>query len=276
MGDDIYVFDIGEGFQRQLKAAGLSPSNVRAIFLSHHHIDHVGGLMPFIVSRWAIGIHKNIPVIGPPGTNAMVDGILAGSVPIEQAPLAAGNGPGRTIASTVTRSELPAGPSAPVEIYADENIRVTTIGVDHFHDTDGKLSSTVFSYAFRAQIGTHSVVYSGDTGPSANLATLAKGSDLLVSEVMDRGATKQALEHMPLPAAYREGLMRHMDIEHMTPQHVARIARAAGVKQLVLTHLVPGRDDEQGGQGYIDDIQTNYRGPVVVARDGQRFAIPAD
>ena len=206
----------------------------------------------------------------------MVDGILAGSLPIEQAPLAAGDGPGRTITSTVTRLELPAQPSAPVEIYADEKIKVTTIGVDHFHDTDGKLSSTVFSYAFRAQIGDHSVVYSGDTGPSANLATLAKGSDLLVSEVMDRAATKRALDHMPLPAAYRDGLMRHMDIEHMTPQHVARIARVAGVKQLVLTHLVPGRDDDQGNQGYIDNIQMEYRGSVVVARDGQRFAIPAN
>lgn len=273
VGDDIYVFDIGEGFQRQLRAAGLSTANVRAVFLSHQHIDHVGGLMPFIVSRWATGLRKSIPVIGPPGTNALVDGILAGSVPIEHAPLAAGSGPGVTIASTVARSELPAGPSAPVEVYADENIKVTAIGVDHFHDADGQVSSTVFSYAFRAQIGDHSVVYSGDTGSSDNLATLAKGSDILVSEVMDRAATKKALDAMPLPPAYRDGLMQHMDIEHMTPTEVGHIARKAEVKHLVLTHLVPGRDEEQSDQGYIKDMQTEYTGPVSVARDGQRFPI---
>jgi ribonuclease BN (tRNA processing enzyme) len=55
VGKAVYLFDAGDGAQRQLAAANLPLESVRAIFLSHHHIDHNGGLAPIGSPR-----HRNI------------------------------------------------------------------------------------------------------------------------------------------------------------------------------------------------------------------------
>ena len=51
---NIYLFDIGAGTQRRLAEAGINPRQVRAIFLSHMHIDHTGDLAPFLLNRWVL------------------------------------------------------------------------------------------------------------------------------------------------------------------------------------------------------------------------------
>ena len=47
----VYLFDTGDGAQRRLAEAALSIHAVRAVFISHHHIDHDGGLAPLLVTR---------------------------------------------------------------------------------------------------------------------------------------------------------------------------------------------------------------------------------
>lgn len=271
VGDAVYLFDVGEGTQRQMKAAGLSLANVHAIFLSHHHLDHVGGLAPLLVNRWIMTLPKAVAVIGPPGTKAMTAGIVAASQPIERAPLNLDSSPPRAIATTFVAIDLPADTPAPVEIYRDEHIRVLAIAVDHYHRADGHVSAEARSYAFRIEGGGRSIVFSGDTGPSVGLERLAQHADLLVSEVMDRPAITRAITAMRLPPAAQAGFLRHMDLDHLTPPQVGAIAARAGVGALVLTHLVPGRDEEADTSGYVAGLSTNYHGPVTVARDGQKF-----
>jgi ribonuclease BN (tRNA processing enzyme) len=48
----VYLFDVGDGVQRQLAAAGLPLTSVKAVFISHHHMDHNAGLGPLVMSRW--------------------------------------------------------------------------------------------------------------------------------------------------------------------------------------------------------------------------------
>lgn len=271
IGNAIYLFDTGEGTQRQLQAAGLQLGQVRAIFLSHHHIDHVGGLGPLLVSRWAQQMFTPVPVIGPPGTKAMIDGIVTAAQPVESAPLLLGGGPPHPVATTVVASDLPASLPVPTEVFHDANIRVSAIIVDHYHRVDGSVSIAAQSYAYRIEAGGRSMVFSGDTGPSAGLARLAANADLLVCEVMDRPAIVAAFAATPMPSAARAGFMRHMDLDHLTPLEVGNIAAHAHVKALVLTHLVPGRDGKRGTAGYTAGIAPTYPGPVTVASDGDRF-----
>lgn len=271
VGDAVYLFDVGEGAQRQLKASGLPLAGIRAIFLSHHHLDHVGGLAPLLVSRWILAIPQPVPVIGPPGTKAMMAGIVAASQPIEHAPLNLDSAPPRAIATTFFATDLPANTPAPVEVYRDERIRVLAIAVDHYHRADGQVSTAARSYAFRIEGGGRSIVFSGDTGPSVGLERLARGADLLVSEVLDRSAINRSIARMHLPPAAEAGFLRHMDLDHLTPPEVGTIAARAGVRSLVLTHLVPGRDEETDTDGYVAGLSAIYKGPVAVARDGQRF-----
>lgn len=270
VGDAVYLFDTGDGTQRQMAAAGLPLGEVRAVFLSHHHLDHVGGLGPILVNRWIFGLAP-IPVFGPPGTAEMTRGIVVAAQPTERAPLAIGGGPVRPIAATVTATDLPARLAAPREVYRDANIRVLAVTVDHYHEADGRVSAAASSYAYRIEAGGRVFVFSGDTGPSASLEVLAKGADILISEVMDRSAISAALGRMALPARARAAFLLHMDLDHLTPPQVGAIARRAGVKSVVLTHLVPGRDEETGTAGYTAGMAREFTGPVTVARDGDRF-----
>ena len=54
------------------------------------------------------------------------------------------------------------------------------------------------------------------------------------------------------------------------PEDIGRLAAAAGVKKVVLTHFVPGRDGEPDS-AYVDGVALHYKGPVVAARDLMEF-----
>ncbi len=108
VGDAVYLFDTGDGIQRQLAAANLSVASVRAVFLSHHHIDHIGGLAPFLVTRWLIVSRDPLPVIGPPGTVSLVTGIAQAFHGVELAPITIGAAPMPPIVGSTKPEDLPA------------------------------------------------------------------------------------------------------------------------------------------------------------------------
>ncbi len=269
----VYLFDAGDGTQRQLAAAGLSLHAIRAVFVSHHHIDHVGGLAPLLVTRWLLNERAPLPVIGPPGTTAMMDGIAAGYRATELAPITIGGPPIPAIRTTLAPQELSGTLDVPTLVYQDANIRVLAITNDHYHFPPGSASAIAArSYAFRIETAGRTIVYTGDSGPSAHLEALAAGCDLLVSEVIDMQAMAAVLARAAdIPAAARAPMMAHMIQDHLTPENVARLAAAAGAKRVVLTHLSPGMDDETGTAGYIAGMAAIYRGPVSVASDLDRF-----
>jgi ribonuclease BN (tRNA processing enzyme) len=93
------------------------------------------------------------------------------------------------------------------------------------------------------------MVYTGDTGPSSELARWAKGCALLLAECS-------------LPEAMA------MDI-HLTPERAGELANAAGAGELVLTHFYPPVENSDPARG----AATRFHGPVTVAADGDRFTI---
>ena len=123
-------------------------------------------------------------------------------------------------------------------------------------------------FAYRIDAADRSVVYTGDTGPSEAVIRLARGADILISEVVDVEATLQYLtDQMGLPPARLGAQDRFQREAHLTPQEVGRIAREAGVGMVVLTHLVPGLDSERDTRRYSDGVRAEFAGPVVVASD---------
>jgi ribonuclease BN (tRNA processing enzyme) len=93
------------------------------------------------------------------------------------------------------------------------------------------------------------LVYTGDTGPSADLARWASGCSLLLAECS-------------LPETMA------IDI-HLTPEQAGDLAQAAGASRLVLTHFYPPVETPDPASV----AATRYRGPVTAAADGDRFTI---
>jgi ribonuclease BN (tRNA processing enzyme) len=93
------------------------------------------------------------------------------------------------------------------------------------------------------------LVYTGDTGPSSELARWAGGCDLLLAECS-----------LPKEMA--------MDI-HLTPEQAGDLAKESGAKRLVLTHFYPPVETSDPAR----TAGTRFSGPVTAARDGERFTI---
>jgi ribonuclease BN (tRNA processing enzyme) len=65
--------------------------------------------------------------------------------------------------------------------------------------------------------------------------------------------------------------MAHLQQDHLTPAQVGHLAAAAHVKSVVLTHIVPGADDETTTSQYTDGVKEQFAGPVTAAADLDRF-----
>jgi ribonuclease BN (tRNA processing enzyme) len=154
---------------------------------------------------------------------------------------------------------------------------VTAVENCHYHFSKGSPGyQWQQSFAFRIQTPDRSIVFSGDTGPCGDvLSKFAAGADILVHEVIDLDGIQAQLNERVTKGDYQrkgqmEALMNHMRTEHTTPEEVGRVAKAAGVKMVVLSHLVTG-NVTNGDKAYIDAVGKSYSGPVVVARDLMEF-----
>jgi ribonuclease BN (tRNA processing enzyme) len=113
------------------------------------------------------------------------------------------------------------------------------------------------------------VVFGGDTGPSDNLIELASGANILVHEVID-SAWVELLLPSPRDDA-QEGLYQHLIRAHTLVEDVGPIAEAAGVRTLVLSHLVPGNWPEFRWQR----AQRGFSGKLIVGRDLDSISLRA-
>ena len=93
------------------------------------------------------------------------------------------------------------------------------------------------------------LVYTGDTGPDARVSALARGADVLLAE-----CSFPEREAVP---------------NHLTPLGAAGLARAAGVRRLILTHFYPSLDPEEARA----EAALGFDGTIELARDGARFLL---
>lgn len=259
-----YLIDAGDGVTRQLALAGRSSAEVKAVFLTHLHADHSAGVASLIGFRWSFAATgaklPPLAIYGPPGTRELRDGALAFLAPSTrifraQAPVAP------PMADIVNAEDV-----APGVIYKDENITVTA--VENSHYATMRMPATAGhgvdrSYSLRFETPYGSVVFTGDAGPGESLARLARGADLLVSEIIDIDGMLRFIERSTkLPDHARGPLIAHMTEEHMAAGALARLASEAGVKRVLLTHFAtpaafappPGALSAAIRRGYAGDV----------------------
>lgn len=120
--------------------------------------------------------------------------------------------------------------------------------VGPFTVTTCRAAHPVEAYSIRIDAGGESIVYSGDTGPNDALVDLARGADIALFEASFVGRDN--------PPAL-----------HLSGADAGRIAREAGVRHLVLTHLVGWNDPAQ----VLAEAQAEFDGPITIAAPDRRF-----
>ena len=265
-GDQAILIDAGDGAAEQLAKAGVPLTRIRTVFLSHMHFDHIGGLFAVLGLRFQINSPGKVTIYGPPGTKRLVDGLVAAMQPFAEAGAGIPGQPLRLPESSVDVVEITGGQTVKVG-----NVSVTAATNTHYSYPAGSADAERFqSLSFRFDLPDRSIVYTGDTGPSSNVERLARGADLLVSEVIDpEAAAATVLQLTPnLPPPALATLKQHMAEQHLTPDQVGILAHAAGVKKVVLTHNGLSADGAERAKALI---ATKYSGTVVAAHDLDRF-----
>lgn len=270
VGDKVYLIDAGSGVAPALVAAGIRPGEVKTIFLTHLHYDHVGGLADLIAYDWLTRSSVPILIYGPPTTGRFVDavvdflriplGIFAVQIP-----------PTGPVAAGIDAHDLDT--SGQKTIYQDDRVRVSAVENSHYATmpTHGRPPGAARSFAYRFDTPGRSFVFTGDTGPSAAVEQLAAGADVLVSEVLDPDALAALLTSLKSDPDQKASFIAHMEQEHLAPEAIGRLAAKAGVKMVILSHIGPGDDSETDLRRYTAGVRKYFSGPVIAAKDGDEF-----
>ena len=229
------LLDTGVGLDmvRLLIAAECEPAEVRDIFVSHQHMDHMGGLEPLLL--WNI-ISALRSQRYPPTDETRVYADRRVLAAIEELFGAISTAVPRLFSDKLRWVEAADG--EPAELRG--GARLTTFLVDHQPHGAGAMGCMV------ERDGTR-LVYSGDTRPSKRLIDAARGADVLIHE--SGGLDAQADE------VHRLG--------HSTAGDAGRVAAAAGVGRLVLTH-VPA---DLLAEAMLAEARAAFGGSVELASD---------
>jgi ribonuclease BN (tRNA processing enzyme) len=197
------LLDVSADAPHRMAQEGLDWPNLDAIWISHFHLDHIGGLTPFLFSlKWAPQTRnrsKPLRIFGPKGLRGIVDAVNDS------------NDYG-LFKQVFNVDIVEVAPNAEFEILP--NMNATTLSTPH----------TKESLALRLKLDDSKLfVYTSDTGFSEDLAPFAKDAALLLMECSFR-RNKPVEKHLELADAMR-------------------LAQQCAPAKLVLTHLYPEWDN---------------------------------
>ncbi|HLB08054.1 MAG TPA: ribonuclease Z [Gemmatimonadaceae bacterium] len=270
------LFDCGEGTQRQMMRYGISFA-LNDVFITHFHGDHIIGVIGLFRTLALQGRTEPMRMYGPRGAARVLKGAAQFGVdrvgfPVEISEVA----PGERIAregyaiipfATAHSGELSLGytiaeedrkgrfdpdraralgiPEGPLwgKIHKGESVTLDDGRVIEPHVLVGPRRSG------------RAVAISGDTRPSEATVEAARGADLLIHEATfaDEEAGRAA------------------ETGHSTAREAARVAVAAGVRRLALTHF-SARYSRDPGE-LLREAREVFE-EVVLARDGMEIEIP--
>lgn len=253
VGGEYLVFDTGRGIVRSFAQRAIALADTAALFITHHHYDHIGELADFMISSWLEGRRRRLPIFGPPGT-ARIHSLLVEQVYDRDLEFRTGErGDGFAHGEVAeVRTGL---------VHETPAWRVSCEEMVHGHalfGPDFRARWTCLGYRLEAQGRIVSI--SGDGVRSEALLRLARGADLHVQCCY---LPASALTTPPLRALAEHTLA--------CSDTAGRIAAEAGVKRLILTHfraMTPAMLAE-----VERDVRRDFDGPVALARDLDEFVV---
>lgn len=243
-GKATILVDSGGGSALRFGESGAQMHDLDMILFTHLHADHSADFPALVKSSYFEKRTRPLPVCGPAGNE-----LFPATSEFVRALFDAKTGAFRYLYDFITPGEasytLQSHDVEPVTavistVYSDDRLKISAVSVEH---------GPVPALAWRIDSAGKSIVFSGDTnGNGDTLQRLAQQADLLVAHnAVPEGAT---------------GVARNL---HMPPSVIGRIAAAAHVQQLVLSHRMLrtlGREEET--RRYIKKF---FSGPVSFADD---------
>jgi ribonuclease Z len=272
---DGFLFDPGEGTQRQFTLAGVSPAHVTRICITHFHGDHCLGLPGIILRVANDGGPLPIPIHFPASGESWFGRLRFATIGQDEVPVDAlpFSGDGEVVLHTDDTSTLVArrlrhrvdaygyrlverdGRRMLPERLAAHGIAGPAVGR---LQREGMLDvgGTTVSLADVSEVRRGQVfAFVMDTAWCDAAVELAAGADLLVCESTFLQADAEL--------AVRYG--------HLTAREAGRLAHEAGARRLLLTHFSARYTDPSA---FADEAATEFPGDIVVAADLVRVAVP--
>jgi ribonuclease BN (tRNA processing enzyme) len=251
-----YLIDAGYGTTLRLVEAHFPLPQLRTLFITHNHSDHnlEAAILPY--NAWAVGLKTPVDIYGPDGIEAVVShGLEANRFDIETRIADEGR---PDLFGLVHAHRYAEGP-----VFTGGGVTVTALRNEHppIHD----------SFALKFDFGGFKIVFSGDTHYFPPLAAFANGADVLVHEV----AYEPALRRLAARSPNADTLLSHLRNAHTMAEDVGRVAAAAGVKTLVLSHLTPGDDPAITPADWIGAVRGGgYAGTIILGHDLLEIRLP--
>lgn len=252
-----FMFDVGRGAIRGVGAKGLPIASIGPLFISHHHVDHIGELANYLITSWIEGRRQPLKVYAPPGTTAIVDTLFKGVYDRDIAFRTEGETAfGPFVGADIT--ELKGGQSV-----EGEGWRARCEEVEHGHGLAGfgpVFRSRWTCFAWRLEAEGKAFSFSGDTVMCDGVVRAAKDVDLHL-QCCYLPASRLTTPHM-------QGVGRYTLACSDT---AGKIAAKAGAKRLVLTHFNKQTTKEMLAE-IAADVRRDYAGPVELSNDLDSFS----
>ena len=242
-GDHKFLLDCGPGAPANFTSLEIPFAYVDKVFLTHHHVDHIGGLDHFWIGGWTYGRRTPLRVWGPAGTDAIIEhfkGIYEWDIETR-----------RRVFETLAGSEIECAEYDEGVVYDDDGLKITAFIVDHTPPQN--------TYGFRIEAAGRTLVFSGDTKKCQNLIDHAQDADVIIHESFPPVEIYAAKAGRPAELAHNIA-----EVVHTSPREVGAVMVETNPRLGVIYHMYDN-DDVIGPA--LAQVRESYQGRFEIGHE---------
>ena len=260
-GDDIYIFDMGNGSAVNLQQYQIPWSNVKGIFITHMHSDHMADLPDAHLASWIQGRNSPLKVYGPKGINLVTKGFeLAYSADYQY------------------RNEHHGDEILPLDIAGYEAIEISNN--EYIENDTAGMEILPFAvnhhpvnhaFGFKIAYKGRTLVISGDTINDGSVQKYSKDIDLLIHSAISLDIVERLRSVAPIPQM--DKIFLDIQDYHTPINQSGEIARDANVKHLLIYHAIPSPNNTIMEKVFYRPLKGIYK-DFTASVDGTRIILP--